>query len=667
MYGMGMKILKFLFTLVLTFSFFSPSITSLAAESKTDISAPVLKWKNAGCYSSWCETGWYSSPAAVDLDQDGDFEIIAGTYSLFLIDGASGTQIKQVDPAGSRNWPSIVAADLDKNGDLEVVSAHGDGYVHVFDHNLDPVWSRQPTPGNELRSLAVYDLDSNGDLEILVASTRSNDQWFVYEHNGDLRSGDWPQHSPDSDENGYAAGCFNQNVTAGDMNYDGIAEIIGTNDTHYTAAFFPDGSQIPASTLYGTLTGGLPKPWSRVGMHVDHEVDLRGYAHCGTEHRPNFAHSPSILSDLDGDGTLEAIMVGNVYNCGTSPYTSLYEMPFIFNRDRTRWNNGTFDWTVIPTPDAHAAPLSENYNLIESNHPNPAAADLDGDGVKEILYPSYDGRMHVYWMDKTEHGNWPYSVTQSWEGFLRFATEPVIADLDNNGTAEVIFASWVQKGTYQTGKLHILDYLGNPIHEVSLPAAYGSPDWNGVLAAPTLANIDTDADLEVVLTSAHSGILAYDLPNTAHARVLWETGRGNLLRSGSPLDGDISTSTFGNDAPSSEPGQIVHFTITLNNIGPTLDNVSLNNILPAQLIFNGNLSASSGSVNYNSGTISWSGVVEANGTVIIEYDTQVEIGISTATLLSSTVEIHDGLGNTFHKTAHTLVFGIDTYLPLVTK
>ena len=27
---------------------------------RSGISAPVLKWQRGGCYSSWCETGWYS-------------------------------------------------------------------------------------------------------------------------------------------------------------------------------------------------------------------------------------------------------------------------------------------------------------------------------------------------------------------------------------------------------------------------------------------------------------------------------------------------------------------------------------------------------------------------------------------------------------------------------
>ena len=75
----------------------------------------------------------------------------------------------------------------------------------------------------------------------------------------------------------------------------------------------------------------------------------------------------------------------------------------------------------------------------------------------------YDGRMHAYWLDKTQHGSWPYAVTKPEEGFIRCASEPVVADLNGDGKAEVIFASWVEKGTFQTGKLHVLNYLGEPI------------------------------------------------------------------------------------------------------------------------------------------------------------------------------------------------------------
>ena len=98
--------------------------------------------------------------------------------------------------------------------------------------------------------------------------------------------------------------------------------------------------------------------------------------------------------------------------------------------------------------------------------------------------------------------------------------------------------------------------LGNPLHEVDLPAAYGSPDWNGALPAPTLANIDADADLEVVLNTAHSGFVAYDLPGTASARVLWGTGRGSYQRTGVPLmQGTLQPAGQGGATHPARPGR----------------------------------------------------------------------------------------------------------------
>ena len=143
--------------------------------------------------------------------------------------------------------------------------------------------------------------------------------------------------------------------------------------------------------------------------------------------------------------------------------------------------------------------------------------------------------MHACWLDKTEHHNWPYSVYESTEGVYRFASEPVVADLNNDGSPEIIFSSWVEKGSNLSGNLFILDYHGNLLEEVDLPLAY-SGNWNGAMAAPTLANIDADPDLEVVLNTVNSGFIAYDLPNTGNAKIIWGTGRGSYERIGSVLD-----------------------------------------------------------------------------------------------------------------------------------
>ena len=510
---------------------------------KGAIQAPLLKWQKGGCYSSWCETGWYSSAAAADLDGDGRAEVIGSAYSVFVLDGPTGQLEWQVasghdrsepgaDSVG-RTWPGIVVADVDGDDDLEIVTAHSGGYVSVYDRNgyFAPGWPQQPTGGLELRGLAVYDLDGDGTLEV-IATGAVYDQvnTWVYEHDGSLRSG-WPQLANDS---GYAYGIFNANAAAGDLDGDGVGELVVPSDVHYICAYEANGEQIPAHSMYAG------KGWGKVGVWESLEVELRGWGTCDASDgraerfRPNFAHTPAVIADVDGNGQAEVVVTGNVYDCGYGSYPSQYVGVYIFNADRSRFNASGFDWRTPPVDSG--APLSEDYDQIENAQPNPVVADLDGGGLLEILYASYDGRLHAFWLDKTEHGNWPYAVNDPGEGFYRFASEPAVADLNDDGQAEVIFASWAEKGTGATGRLHILDYQGNPLHEVDLPLAL-SGDWNGALAAPTLANIDGDADLEVILNTAHSGLVAYELPGTAKARVLWGTGRGNYWRNGNAIIG----------------------------------------------------------------------------------------------------------------------------------
>jgi len=643
----------FAFLLILLLA--APGAQARSADAQA-IAVPVLKWQRAGCYNSWCETGWYASPAVADLDNDGAPEVIGGAYTVFILNGATGAVKKAIDTEGSRVWPGVVVVDLDNDGDLEIVTAQGGGYPNVLDHTGAIVWTRQPV-SNELRGLSVYDLDADDTLEIIVtAAVGSKTNTWVYEHDGTLRAG-WPQLTNDL---AYAWGVFNDNVAVGDLDGDGMGEIVVPSDMHYICAYEANGAHIPANPIYGD------KAWGRVGVHVDHWVDVRGYAHCGAEHRPNFAHTPANIVDVNGDGVLEVVAMGNVYNCGTSPYTSLYEMPFIFNADRTRWSGDGFDWTVIPVPDGLAAPVSENYNVIESNMSNPVTADLDGDGKLEILFSSYDGRVHAYWLDKTQHGNWPFVVYPG-SGPLRFASEPVVADLDNDGYAEVLFTTWAQKESGQTGKLYVLDYLGNQLHAVDLPAAFGSPTWNGGLAAPTLDDIDNDGELEAVINTAHSGFVAYDLPGTANARVLWGTGRGNYQRTGSALEGSLESSTKSVRPALPGPGDTLTYTIVLRNPGPELPAVHVTDTLPSGVYYLGDLWASSGSYGSAGDVITWSGSVAAPHSVTITFGVTVGVDILQPTYIGNVALIDDGLGNLWSRSAGVVVNGHAIYLPLVMR
>jgi len=647
---------------------------SLPSTSSTSESfqAPVLLWSRGGC-TSWCQTGWYSSPAVANLDSDPQAEVIASGYTIFILDGLTGaTQLSaRSGHAASeisasdvgRTWPDIVLANIDGVPGLEIATAHSDGWLSVYSTSLEFLsgWPKQVTDGNELRSLAASDMDRDGNLELLVASTRSENQWYAFEHNGGIRAGAWPQHSPDSNTNGYTAGCFNQNIAAGDLDGDGLDEVVGPNDTHYIAAFEDTGVQIPANSMYGA-----GRVWSRVGVHVDHAVDLRGYANCGTEHRPNFAHSAPIIVDVDGNGVMESVVVGNVHNCGTSPYTDLYDVPLILTADRTRWKNSSYDWTVLPQPEPGSAPLSEDYDIIENTHPNPSAADLDGDGNLEILYPAYDGRIHAYWLDKTEHGAWPYSVYQPGEGFIRFASEALVADLDADGSAEVIFTSWTEKDSNRVGKLHILSSMGIPIYEIDLPAASGS-NWNGAMAAPTLANLDSEPGLELVINTSHSGVVAYDLPGTENARVLWGTGRGSYLRNGTLQTGYITGARLKISQINSQPGQDLQISISFRGVGQQINEVSLTNPIPAGFFNPNSLSASSGIVELDGDTLEWTDSVDPGEIVSITYHVEVDPSINQPTGISSTAQILFAGSGPITFSGHTIVLGLPHFFPEILR
>ena len=509
----------------------------LALPGFAAVSAPVLKWQWGGCYGSWCETGWYASPAVADLDGDGASEVIASAYSIVALDGATGALQWRV-PSGhdrtepgadnvGRTWPGIVVEDLDDDGALEIVTAHGGGWVSVYraDGWFEEGWPQQPV-GNELRSLAVGDLDRDGTFEVAVGAARgSATNAWVFEHDGTTRPG-WPQVVGGG---GYAWGVYNDNIALADLAGDAALEVIVPSDVHYICAYGADGAHLLADSAYGD------KNWGEVGVWESYATELRGWGMCNgvraESYRTNFADGPATVADLDGEGALEVVATGRTYDC-TGGETTKYTGVYVFQADRGRFVSASYDWTAAPVD--LGAPLALSYDVIESASYNPAVADLDGDGELEILFSDFAGKLHAFWLDGTEHGPWPYAVYSAAEGFFRFASEPVVADLDADGAAEVLVTTWTQKGSNANGQLLVLSATGTLVHQVTLPPARATTNWNGALAAPTLANLDADVDLEVAIQTAYSGVVAYDLPGTAAARILWGTGRGSFDRAGTP-------------------------------------------------------------------------------------------------------------------------------------
>lgn len=199
-----------LLTLIATSMIAGAAITDCPAA----LSTPVLKWSRGGCYASWCETGWYSSPALVDVNHDGIQDVVASAYSLVALNGPNGRLIWRAGGTANRTWPGVVVADIDRNGSKEIVTAQSGGYLKVYSLAGTLLWQRQPVT-NELRGLLAADIDgNNSSLELVVTAARGSavNTW-VYNSNGTLRSG-WPQLSSG---NGYAWGVYNANAAAGNL------------------------------------------------------------------------------------------------------------------------------------------------------------------------------------------------------------------------------------------------------------------------------------------------------------------------------------------------------------------------------------------------------------------------------------------------------------------
>ena len=199
----------------------------------------------------------------------------------------------------------------------------------------------------------VADIDGDNTFEIIVsAAVGSRTNTWIYEHDGTMCNG-WPQLSSDS---GYAAGVFNDNAAAGDLDDDGFLEIVVPSDVHYICAYNVGGVQIPANTMYGD------KGWGKVGIWEDPTIELRGWGACNGDrsesYRTNFAHGAAVVADVDGDNVPEIVATGNVYDCSVGHPPGKYNGVYVFNADRSRYVKNEFDWSTGPVDTG--APLSES-------------------------------------------------------------------------------------------------------------------------------------------------------------------------------------------------------------------------------------------------------------------------------------------------------------------
>ena len=110
-----------------------------------------------------------------DINEDGGYEILFTGYDDFLHiwDPVAGQELQgwPID-LGTNSLSEPVTVDLDNDGDLEIIGANKSGQISVFHHD-GTLFTHFPTTvsGNIESSPAVGDIDNDGDYELAIATT----------------------------------------------------------------------------------------------------------------------------------------------------------------------------------------------------------------------------------------------------------------------------------------------------------------------------------------------------------------------------------------------------------------------------------------------------------------------------------------------------------------
>jgi outer membrane protein assembly factor BamB len=373
-----------------------------------------------------------------------------------------------------------IVADINGDGLNEIVMAAWEyGQVFAFrGTDCSPLWSRTITSSsNGSFSPAVGELDpTRTGLEIAVAVDNTNRLYVLSGTNGSIL---WSAPLGDVFENPPAIV---------DIDGDGIGEIF-VSSSYTTYAFRGNGTILwsyPAGYHSSNVAvGDLGNDGTLEVVFVGYSSSWRVFALRATNGTLVWSYPLSsagdvALADLDNDGQLEVVVA---YHGGG----------VIALR-----HNGSLYWSRS---------LSCNACSSVGYSPNsPTIADLNGDGLREILVECY-GERTVYALRGTDGSTlWSYgNVTTCSQN-----SSHKIGDIDDDGALEVVLTS------YHTGYGACTSC---PYHLIVLNGATGTVEWTwnnpvGIgFEGLAIADVDNDGCMEIIVgpNSASGGSRFYVL------------------------------------------------------------------------------------------------------------------------------------------------------------
>ena len=446
-----------------------------------------------------------NSPALVDLDRDGDLDLVSGsqsgTFRAFENTGSATTPAfveltdsanpLVIQDAGIFSMPTF--GDLDGDGDPDLVSGNYDGTFQTI-RNSAGKFVTQGGPANPLNGVdlggggfstpAFGDLDADGDFDVLTGFAAPQINYFENTGNGAapayvLRTGAANPLNGRTVTGGYTAPVF------GDLDGDGDLDVVSGNGTGGLLFHFLNTGTAVAPAFTGTLgmslsgLGGLSRP---------------------------------ALGDLDGDGDLD-LLAGSA--AGTLRY---------------------FEHTgaAVATAFVERSGAGNPFDGVDiGSNSAPALIDVEGDGDLDVVAGAAGGTLLLF--ENTGRATSPAFLARtgaanplSWSVSTSNLT-PTLADLDGDGDPDALAGS--SGGNFFCLESFVARAPGPALQLTGLANPLGAFDV-GALSAPAFADLDADGDLDAIAGEDLGAIRHFENTGTLRTPAFAaRTGAAN------PLDG----------------------------------------------------------------------------------------------------------------------------------
>ncbi len=484
----------------------------------------VLRYDGSGYPQVWARHQYaedIGSLRAVDLDGDGDSEILVGVDGDILIYDGLDPVLTQTITTAASEIRGLTAVDVDGDGDDELVFCDAS---RLYIHDLATGAQEYQGSGFGGLDLAVGNVDADADLEIVVGNGTSTG-WVL---NGSTRAVEWTNGSG-----------FGSHVAVADLDGDSMDEIVAAfrwndidvfdGDLQALAFMIPVTNELGAMKVLDVEGDGALEivygngQWGSIHVH-----DSAG-ALLWSRSNPEHGVTDIEIADVDGDGTAELLWGAGYSSTGpdylfvvdtfslveewrnpdiTGPFRALdygdldgdgdNEIVLgCFESDSGR-NDGlyfVYDAATRALEFTSGEPTGSNWTGLWRVR----QANVDLDPQNELFVTTsttYTGKIFAY--DGVTHAEEWQLATESGLTFLAME----VADVDGDGALEIVAST----GREHTGASGVYLYVYD--------AATGALEWQSASLGANfvdfpllrIADVDADAALEM-LTARYGGEL----------------------------------------------------------------------------------------------------------------------------------------------------------------